>query len=142
MLPAIINKKLNIVYLQLPQSQNNYRIWLFGVFYLSLSLFDDDVIVNVLWNCVQMINYVELIHFLVNFKLFHFKKLNRICTKCFCEFNLVCRDIVYYMQRSGFEPQTPHFFTFKMCKLQQLSYLKKKKKKNMHKIVYGPNFII
>ena len=88
-----------------------------------------------------MINYVELIHFLVNFKLFHFKKLNRICTKCFREFNLVGRDIVYYMQRSGFELQTPHFFTFKMCELQPLSYLTKKKE-NMHKIVYGPDFII
>ncbi|RHN74190.1 hypothetical protein MtrunA17_Chr2g0307511 [Medicago truncatula] len=32
------------------------------------------------------------------------------------------------MQGPGFEPRTPHFSTFKMCELQPLSYLIKKKK--------------
>ena len=27
------------------------------------------------------------------------------------------RDITYYMQGSGFEPQTSHFPTIKLCKL-------------------------
>jgi len=32
--------------------------------------------------------------------------------------NSVGRDIAYYMQGMGLEPQTPHFSTFKMCELQ------------------------
>jgi len=48
-----------------------------------------------------------------------------------CEFNSVDRDITYYMQELGFEPQTPHFSTFKMCELA-LGYLKKYINVNVH----------
>jgi len=43
------------------------------------------------------------------------------------ELTSVGRDIVYYMQGSGFEPQTPHFSTIKLYELYPLGYLTKKK---------------
>ena len=36
------------------------------------------------------------------------------------EFSSVDRDIAYYMHGSGFEPQTLHFFTIKLCELLPL----------------------
>ena len=42
------------------------------------------------------------------------------------ELNSVGRDIVFYMQWPGFEPQTLHFSTIKLCELYPLDYLKKK----------------
>jgi len=47
----------------------------------------------------------------------------------FCphELSHVGSDNAKYIQEPGFEQRTPHFFTFKMCELQSLDYLTKKK---------------
>ncbi|AES70940.1 hypothetical protein MTR_3g065120 [Medicago truncatula] len=34
------------------------------------------------------------------------------------ELNSVGKDIAYYMQGPGFEPQTPHFSTIKLCEIE------------------------
>ena len=42
------------------------------------------------------------------------KDIHALCPR---ELTLIGRNIAYYMQRSGFEPRTPHFPIIKLCEL-------------------------